>query len=114
VLEGVIPLETFPLAEWHLGELADVPRFTVLKTQICVTRARNVLMKIQTPVENNVNALRTLYKRRMGSTERVSKTAPSWLKPILGGGGNFHPPILPSTLLAFKRQRPTTWTLSGT
>ena len=38
VLEGVIPLETFPLAEWHEGELADVPRFTVLKTQICVTR----------------------------------------------------------------------------
>jgi len=24
--------------EWHKGELADVPSFTVLKTQICVTR----------------------------------------------------------------------------
>jgi len=37
VLEGVIPLETFPLVEWHYGELADVPSF-VLKMQICVTR----------------------------------------------------------------------------
>jgi len=42
VLEGVIPLETFPLVEWHLGELADVPSFTVLKTQICVTRPQCV------------------------------------------------------------------------
>jgi len=31
VLEGVIPPETFPLVEWHSGELADVPSFTVLK-----------------------------------------------------------------------------------
>jgi len=38
VLEGVIRLETFPLVEWHYGELADVPSVTVLKTQICVTR----------------------------------------------------------------------------
>jgi len=37
VLEGVIPLETFPLVEWHYGELADVPSFTMLKMQICVT-----------------------------------------------------------------------------
>ena len=22
----MIPLETFPLAEWHYGELADIPR----------------------------------------------------------------------------------------
>ena len=42
VLEGVIPLETFPLVEWHEGELADVPSFTVLKTQICVTRPQCV------------------------------------------------------------------------
>jgi len=42
VLEGVISLETFPLVEWHYGELADVPRFTVLKTQICVTRPQCV------------------------------------------------------------------------
>jgi len=42
VLEGVIPPEIFPLAEWHSGELADVPRFTVLKTQICVTRPQCV------------------------------------------------------------------------
>jgi len=28
--------------EWHLGELADVPSFTVLKTQICVTRPQCV------------------------------------------------------------------------
>ena len=42
VLEGVIPLETFPLVEWHYGELADVPSFTVLKTQICVTRPQCV------------------------------------------------------------------------
>jgi len=42
VLEGVIPLETFPLVEWHKGELADVPSFTVLKTQICVTRPQCV------------------------------------------------------------------------
>ena len=33
----MIPLETFPLVEWHYGELADVPSFAVLKTQICVT-----------------------------------------------------------------------------
>ena len=38
MLEGVIPLETFPLVDWHEGELADVPSFTVLKTQIYVTR----------------------------------------------------------------------------
>ena len=38
MLEGVIPLETFLLVEWHQGELADVLSFTVLKTQICVTR----------------------------------------------------------------------------
>jgi hypothetical protein len=42
VLEGVIPLETFPLVEWNQGELADVPSFTVLKTQICVTRPQCV------------------------------------------------------------------------
>ena len=42
MLDGVIPLETFPLVEWHYGELADVPRFTVLKTQICVTRPQCV------------------------------------------------------------------------
>ena len=42
MLEGVIPLETFPLVEWHYGELADVPSFTVLKTQICVTRPQCV------------------------------------------------------------------------
>ena len=40
MLEGVIPLETFPLVEWR--ELADVPSFTVLKTQICVTRPQCV------------------------------------------------------------------------
>jgi len=28
--------------EWHEGELADVPSFTVLKTQICVTRPQCV------------------------------------------------------------------------
>ena len=44
MLEGVIPLETFPLVEWHYGELADVPSFTVLKTQICVTRPQYVKM----------------------------------------------------------------------
>jgi len=38
----VIPLETFPLVEWHKGELGDVPSFTVLKTQICVTRPQCV------------------------------------------------------------------------
>ena len=42
MLEGVIPLETFPLVEWHKGELADVPSFTVLKTQSCVTRPQCV------------------------------------------------------------------------
>ena len=42
MLEGVIPLETFLLVEWHYGELADVPSFTVLKTQICVTRPQCV------------------------------------------------------------------------
>jgi len=42
VLKGVIPLETFPLVEWHQGELADVPSLTVLKTQICVTRPQCV------------------------------------------------------------------------
>ena len=42
MLEGVIPLETFPLVQWHYGELADVPSFTVLKTQICVTRPQCV------------------------------------------------------------------------
>ena len=42
MLEGVIPLETFPLVEWHLGELADVLSLTVLKTQICVTRPQCV------------------------------------------------------------------------
>ena len=42
MLEGVIPLETFPLVEWHKGELADVPSFTVLKPQICVTRPQCV------------------------------------------------------------------------
>jgi hypothetical protein len=42
VLDGVIPLETFPLVEWHYGELADVASFTVLKTQICVTRPQCV------------------------------------------------------------------------
>jgi len=43
VLERVIPLETtFPLVEWHEGELADVPSFTVLKTQICVTHPQCV------------------------------------------------------------------------
>ena len=42
MLEGVIPLETFPLVEWHKGELADVPSFTMLKTQICVTRSHCV------------------------------------------------------------------------
>jgi len=42
VLEGVIPLETFPLVEWLEGELADVPSFTVLKTQICLTRPQCV------------------------------------------------------------------------
>jgi len=42
VLEGVIPLETFPLVEWQKGELANVPSFTVLKTQICVTRPQCV------------------------------------------------------------------------
>ena len=42
VLEGVIPLETFPLVEWHYGELADVPSFPVLETQICVTRPQCV------------------------------------------------------------------------
>ena len=38
MLEGVVPLETFPRVEWHKGELADVPSFIVLKTQICNTR----------------------------------------------------------------------------
>ena len=47
MLEGVIPLETFPLVEWHYGELADVPSFTVLKTQICVTRPQCVNRTIQ-------------------------------------------------------------------
>ena len=42
MLEGVILLETFPLVEWHYGELADVPSFTVLKMQICVTRPQCV------------------------------------------------------------------------
>jgi len=44
VLEVVIPLETFPLVEWHYGELADVLRFTVLKTHICITRPQCVNM----------------------------------------------------------------------
>ena len=51
MLEGVIPLETFPLVEWHYGELADVPSFTVLKTQICVTRPQCV--KLRGSKENN-------------------------------------------------------------
>ena len=42
MLEGVIPLETFPFVEWHYRELADVPSFAVLKTQICVTRPQCV------------------------------------------------------------------------
>ena len=42
MLEGVIPLETFLLVEWHQGELADVPSYAVLKTQICVTRPQCV------------------------------------------------------------------------
>jgi hypothetical protein len=42
MLEGVIPLETSPLVEWHQGELADVPSFTVLKTEIFVTRPQCV------------------------------------------------------------------------
>jgi len=42
VLEDVIPLETFLHVEWHLEELADVPSFTVSKTQICVTRPQCV------------------------------------------------------------------------
>ena len=45
MLEGVIPLETFPLVEWHYGELADVPSLTVLKTQICVTCPQCVKIK---------------------------------------------------------------------
>jgi len=51
VLEGVIPLETFPLVEWHQGELADVPSFTVLKTQICLTRPQCVKMLPTVKVE---------------------------------------------------------------
>ena len=47
VFEGVIPLETFPLVEWHLREHADVPSFTVLKTQICVTRPQCVKCTLQ-------------------------------------------------------------------
>jgi hypothetical protein len=49
----VIPLETFPLVEWHEGELADVPSFTVLKTQICVTRPQcvNVCYRLTTGYE---------------------------------------------------------------
>jgi hypothetical protein len=42
VLEYAIPLETFPLVEWHKAELADVPSFTVLKTQIWLTRPQCV------------------------------------------------------------------------
>ena len=42
MLEDVIPLETFPLVVWYEGELADVPSFTVLETQICVTRPQCV------------------------------------------------------------------------
>jgi len=52
VLEGVIPLETFPLVEWHYGELADVPSFTVLKTHICVTRPQCV--NIHRSVHRNI------------------------------------------------------------
>ena len=59
MLEGVIPLETFPLAEWHYGELADVPSFTVLKTQICVTRPQCV--KILQVVAEGVAAFLTLH-----------------------------------------------------
>jgi len=46
VLEGVIPLETFPFVEWHQGELADVSSFTVLKTQNCVTRLQCVKLHL--------------------------------------------------------------------
>jgi len=56
VLDGVIPLETFPLVEWHQGEFADVPSFTVLKTQICVTRPQCVKKsrsEVNTKVYNN-------------------------------------------------------------
>jgi len=55
VLEGVIPLETFPLVEWHEGELADVPSFTVLKTQICVIRPQCVKIYIKILLHVSVN-----------------------------------------------------------
>ena len=45
----MIPLETFPLVEWHYGELAHVLSFTVLKTQICVTRPQCVKRAVTTP-----------------------------------------------------------------
>ena len=51
MLEGVIPLETFPLAEWQYGELADVPIFTVLKMQICVTRPQCVKLYVATKLQ---------------------------------------------------------------
>ena len=42
MLEGVIPVETFPLVECHYGELAHVPSLFMLKMQICVTRPQCV------------------------------------------------------------------------
>ena len=59
VLEGVIPLETFPVVEWHKGELADVPSFTVLKTQICVTRPECVkfVLEVLITADNWIPAL---------------------------------------------------------
>ena len=52
VLEGVIPLETFHLVEWHYGELADVPSFTVLKR------------KFASPVRNVLNVINRFFVTR--------------------------------------------------
>jgi len=59
VLEGVIFLETFPLVEWHYGEPADVQSFTVLKTQICVTRqqcVKDTVFSTPVPAITNLKA----------------------------------------------------------
>jgi len=80
VLEGVIPLETFPLAEWHYGELADVPRFTVLKTQICVTHPQCVNMlpsyiktELDNPKKFKVVLQKFLYENYFYSSDEYFK-----------------------------------------
>ena len=82
MLEGVVPLETFPLVEWHQGELADVPSFTVLKMQICVTHPQCVKWVLTNQLEEYPAACTVICDSVMVTFVPEQPALLHWVVPI--------------------------------